>query len=166
MGRNKLCTEQEFRKARKKAKTMKELANLLGVAVPTLYTYMKRYKVKLYPKSDKLDPVKLGAMYGFDVTIQDIATKLNVSWATVQHCLQKLVLYPKQYTLTPKKKDYLPPPKKLSDIKVINLIRKRPKYIDCPWPMVELPGITEQMVDSYYRHAFNYALERYAKGDE
>jgi len=144
---------------------MSELAAALNMAVPTVYAYIKRYKVELYPKSEKLDPVKLGAMYGFNVTIQDMATKLNVSWATVQHCLQKLVLYPKQYTLTPKEKDYLPPPKKLSDIKIINLIRKREKYIDYPWPMVRLPGITEQMVDSYYRHAFGYALERYGKED-
>lgn len=166
MGRNRLCTEQDFKKARKKAKSIEELAVKLGIAVPTVYVYIKRYKVKLYPRPEKLDPIKLGARYQFNVTIEDIAQHNHVSRSSVRNCLRKLVLYPKQYTLTPRKKDYLPPPKKLSDIKIINLIKGHEKYIDYPWPMVDLPGITEQMVDSYYRHAFGYALKRYAKGDE
>jgi len=166
MGRNLLITKQEFIKAHKRAKSMKELADLLHIAVPTIYTYMTRYKVKLYPRNEKLDPVKVGANYQFNVTIQDIATKLNVSWATIQHCLQKLVLYPDRYTLTPKKKNYLPPPHTVREIRIINLIRKHPKYIDCPWPMVELPGISEKLVDGYYRHAFGYELKRYKKGEE
>ena len=166
MGRNKLCTEQDFRKAHKKTESIEELAALLKIAVPTVYVYIRRYKVKPYPRPDKLDPMKVGAEYQFNVTIDDMARHHQVSRTTIYYCLRKLIFCPNQYTLTPRKKTHLPPPKKLSDIKIINLIRKHLKYIDCPWPMIELPGITEEMVDSYYRHAFGYALKRYEKGDD
>lgn len=168
MGRNQKCSGKEFKKAYKKARSAKELASILSIAIPTVYTYMIRYGVKPYPpsKANTLDPVKLGASYQFNVTIEDIAQHNHVSRTSIYYCLRKLILYPKRYTLTPRKKDYLPPPKKLAHIKIINLIKGHEKYIDYPWPMVELPGITEEMVDSYYKHAFGYALKRYAKGEE
>ena len=168
MGRNKLYTEKEFKKAYNKAKSVVELAGVLNITIPTVYNYITRYKTKLYhpSKANTLDPVELGKMYVFDVTIEDIAQKLKVSKTSVYYCLRKLILYPKRYTLTPNKKEPLSPPKKLGHIKIINLIRKHLKYIDCPWPMVKLPGITEEMVDDYYRHAFGYELKLYEKGEE
>lgn len=168
MGRKLLYTKQEFMRAYKKAKSTEELVGILNIAIPTAYTYMTRFKVKLYPSTTnkKLDPVKVGADYQFNVTIDDIARKLHVSWSSIYQCLRKLVLYPDQYTLTPKKKDRLPPPHTIPEIKIINLIRKNEKFLDSPWPMVELPGITEKLVDGYYRHAFGYELERYEKGEE
>lgn len=168
MGRNQKCSGNEFKKAYKKASSAKELASILNIAIPTVYAYMIRYRVKPYPPSEAntLNPVDLGVMYNFNVTIDDIARKLHVSRTTVYYCLRKLVLYPKQYTLTPRKKDRLPPPKTIPEIKIILLIKQHPKYIDNPWEMVGLPGITKGLVDSYYRHAFGYTLSEYEKGVE
>lgn len=169
MGRNQKCSGKEFKKAYKKAKSINELAGLLHIAIPTVYTYMVRYGVKLYPRNEKLNPAKIGANYQFDVTIQDMATHNHVSWSTIHHCLHKLVLYPDKYSLTStdtNSKKYLPHPHTIPEIKIVNLIRKYPKYIDYPWPMVSLPGITEKLVDGYYRHAFGHELKMYEKGEE
>lgn len=167
MGRKSLYSKQEFMRVYKKAKSTKELANLLDIAVCTAYTYIIRYKVRPYPSptNEKLNPVKVGTGYAFNVTIDDIARKLQVSWSSIHQCLRKLVLYPEKYTLTPKKKDRLPPPKTIPEIKIINLIRDNGKFIDNPWLMTELPGITENLVDGYYRHAFGYRLKEYEKGE-
>lgn len=168
MGRKLLHSKQEFMKAYKKAKSIPELASALHIAVCTTYTYIMRYKAKPYfpPGNKKLNPLKIGAQYGFDVTIEDLALKYHTSWSSIHHCLRKLILYPDIYSLTSTDTNsdkYWPPPKTLPEIKIVNLIKKHSKFVDNPWPMMDLPGISANMVNSYYEHAFGFTLEDYPK---
>jgi len=146
MGRKRKYTRDEFRKAYKQCSSVKELAQHLSLSTPTVYNYLSRFNLKPYEthKESELSR-RIASMYRFDVTTVELAQKFEVSRETIYWHLRKFVLYPKRYRLTEK----YPPPKKVDHIKVIHALLADPKAFRNPRRLLEIPGITREIVDSY-----------------
>jgi len=158
MARKRLLTKKEFIKAYRKAKNARELTIALNMSLPTVYLYVKRYNLSLFDKGgDRVDPLEIAKYYWGDTTISGLAKELNLTSMAIRYHLRKLVWYPDKYPLTTKdvKSDnYLPPPKKIFHIRIINTLKKYPKCID--WPVrLTWHGIPKYQIKDYWQYAFN-----------
>lgn len=159
MGRKVLYSKKEFVKAYKKAKSFKELASVLQVSIPTLFNYLKRYKLKPYKALVSSLPFTIAKAFVYDNTIRDLSKKFNLSPSVIRYHLEKFVLYPARFSLT---SDWSSP-NKVSHIKVINALMANPKAADNPRKILHLPGMTVKLVNDYWFYATGLTLKDYKK---
>ncbi len=158
MGRKVKYSKKQFVRAYKKAKTPQELANLLGVTIPTVYNNIKRYNLKIYPSQATNFTMEIAKAFTYDNTIKDLSLKFHLSQSGIRAQLRKLILYPDTYCLS----ENWSPPKKIEHIKVINALIKAPiDVIENPHLLLSLPGISYILMDDYWHCATGLTLESY-----
>lgn len=148
--------KRKFLKAYKKAKSTKELANILQLTIPAVHNYLQRYKLKPYLLIDKEDPLKIAKCYVFNVTIKNLAKHFELSCSAVRYYLQKLVLFPNKYKLPGE----WPPPRKLYHIKIINVLLKDEKLLDNPSSLPSCLELSIDQVNDYWEYAFKHKIRR------
>jgi len=155
MGRKAIYSKEEFIRAYKRAKSARQLAAALQMSVPTVFNYINRYKLKLY--KSPLNPLsfKIAKAFTHNNTVKDLAKRFKLSQSAIRYHLDKFVLCPDKYQLSP---DWSPP-EKVSHIRVINAFIANPKATDNPKIILRLPGMTQKLVENYWLYATGLTLE-------
>jgi len=161
MGRKAIYTKKEFVTAYKKVKSVKELASVLNISIPTVFSYITRYNLLHIISEASLESnsfaFKLVKVFTYNNTVKDLSIKFKLSQSNIRYHLNKFVLYPNKYSLSKK----WSPPKKISHIKVINALIANPKAANNPKAILRLPGMSKKLVNDYWFYATGLNLESY-----
>jgi len=155
MGRKSIHVKSAIVKAHGKADSIKRMAFLLKVTEATVHNYMKKYKLASFEVTANDFSFDVARAYTYDTTTRDLVAKFGYSVGGVRYHLEKFVLFPLKYRLT----DKWSPPKKIQHIKVINALIARDT--DDPRELVGLPGLSNELIDDYWKHATGKVLEDY-----
>lgn len=169
MGRHNKLKETRFRIAHRKAKTVLELAALLEVSVPTVYTYCRKLNLSLPNKSkakeerEKLT-IKIFKAYRGLTTLEDLGTIHGLSRTRVRQCLKQYLL---KVWKTSAEKDW-PLPRKLCHIKIVHALIRSPKLFDDPEKIAKSTNLCQKTVMEYLQYTYEqpYKFDKGKKDKE
>ena len=157
LGRKRKFSQKEFLQHYQACKSTKELAARMSLSLLAARRYIERHNKLPYPIKLKIHPLTLADEFRVDISVKDLAKKHKITMASVYYHLNKVVLYPDLFSIP----GGHPVPKKLLDIKVINALNDNPSAIDDPRELLEIPGLSITIVESYWIQAFGYSLDDY-----
>lgn len=151
-GRPRKLTRKAFLKAYALHKTIPATAHALGVTLPTVYNYLRRFKAPLPTREPQRRLRKdLVRTFTGKISIPELALQHGCTPATARYHMR---LYIRRHWSQPQP---YPKPNNLPELKLALMLRKKPSLFDDPPRLAQLANLSVYDVTQYLERVFNEA---------